>query len=169
MRTLTDATRAASERDSTSPLYIVQIDWGDGGVTRVSTFGTFAWNGSTWFGAGLKVDGFDDQGIPSRYTIADPDGAFRTLFLANGIRDRASSCWAAFRDALAGSDPMPVFVGYCDGGAYQNGTLSITLARSKSVRGTTPRQRIGPGIGVNYTGTPGEVVKWGTDRFTLEV
>ena len=32
----------------------------------------------------------------------------------------------------------------------------------------TPRERIGPAIGVNFTGSPGEVVRWGKQRITLD-
>lgn len=166
MRTVSTPTTAALAGPSTRPIVFIEISWG-AASSKLCSFGTRDWNGSTWQGAGIAITGYDDYGAPTGFSIVDEGFEFRTLMLANGVRDRDVSVWQGDESALDDDDPAQIFAGVADSGSVANGKFTVALARAASDRNYTPRERIGPAIGVNFTGTPGEVVKWGKNRITL--
>jgi hypothetical protein len=151
----------------TQPAYLVEIQWPTFS-TRLCTFGTVEWNGSTWQGGGVEIGSMDSAGTPSQLTLADPDFAYRTLVLADGIRDRRVNIWLADMGALEAGDPVPLFAGFADRADIGSGRVTVTLDRLTSRRQFTPRERIGPAIGVNFVAPPGLVVTWGRTKITLE-
>ncbi len=159
MRPVSAATLTATAKPVTRPAYLVEIDW-DTFSTRLCTYGTVAWNGNTWSGAGLTVNGFDDTNKPSSITLADPDAAFRTLVLAIGIRDRLIQVWKADISALNTADPVALFYGYGDQADIADGKVNISLGWRNSNKARTPRERIGPGIGVHFVAPAGHTFYW---------
>jgi hypothetical protein len=158
---------AAAGAGVTTPAYLVEIVWPTLS-THLCTYGTVDWNGSTWIGGGLEVGSFNDTGLPQRLVLADPDYSYRTLVLADGIRDRRINIWLADLSALGADDPVPVFAGYADQVDIAAGRVTVTLDRATSSRQFTPRERIGPAIGVNFMAPPGFVLSWGTTKITFE-
>lgn len=141
------------------PCHLVQIEW-VGLTSRLCSHSTQSWNGQTWDGAGLELDGWDARGAPSRLILADPDYAWRTLVLGSNVRDRRITVWKAFIGALAVDDPVELFAGFGDTADIADFQVAIRLGGNVSGRMFSPRERIGPAIGVNFTATPNETFKW---------
>jgi hypothetical protein len=163
---VTDAMLVAVSRPITRPAYLVEIDW-DTFSTRLCTYGSVEWNGNTWAGGGITVNGFDDTNKPSSFTLVDPDAAYRTLVLSVGIRDRLIQVWKCDVSALATPDPVALFYGYADKADIANGKVTITVGWTNSNRARTPRERIGPAIGVNFVAPPGFTIHWGDQTIVL--
>lgn len=165
-RSVTAETLAQAGAGSARPLYFVEIEWPTFS-SRLCSYGTLSWGGGTWSGAGIEVGDFDETSAPSRITIADPDNVFRTLILADGIRDRPIRIWKAYADALDSADPIEIFAGVGDGGTVRHGRVVIDLGRTVSRWDQTPRERISPAFGVNFTAPPGTKVHWGGTTLVL--
>lgn len=166
-RTVSSAMLAALGAGATSPGYLVEIQWASFS-SRLSTYGTQSWNGQTWAGGGVVVRDFAPDGLPSEIELADPDSAYRTLILGDGVRDRRVNVWLADAAALAPTDPLHIFSGYADGASIASGRVVIRLDRSSASRQFAPRDRIGPMIGCNWLAPPGTRVSWGQSTLILE-
>ena len=166
-RTVTGAMLTAAGSRSSRPAYLVEIVWSSF-ASHLCTYGTVAWNGVTWSGSGVDVLDFNDEGIPGRIVLADPDAAFRTLLFSDGLRDRTVRVWKCDIAALAVADPVPVFAGYADGCDAGGGRVTFGLDLSTCDREFCPRERIGPSIGVNYVAPPGTRIVWGGSVLVLE-
>lgn len=166
MRTVSSATQTEAAKGVTQPCYLVQIEW-IGATSYLCTHSTQAWAGNTWLGGGLSVDQFDDVGRPRRITLVDPDAAFRTLILVSGSRDRRITIWKAYVGALAAADPVSLGVCYGDGAEVSAGRVTINLGPIVSSRVFSPRERIGPSIGVNFVAAPGAIVRWNGQQIVM--
>ena len=167
MRTdVSAATLAAVADNATSPAYFVEIIW-DTFSSKFCTYGTVNWAGSSWLGSGLEVGGFDDYGRPTTITITDSDNAIRTLVLTKGVRDRRINLWKGYIGALADVDPVALPVSYGDSCDIGGNKVQITLGGKAGGREFTPRELIGPRIGVNFTAAPGTKVAWGQQTLVL--
>lgn len=164
-RTVTDATLGKATAGVSQPAFLLQIDW-IGLTTRMCSHSTVAWNGQTWVGSGLIVS-FDQTGKPTGVTIADPDAAYRTLALGSGLSDRRVQLWKGYIGALATSDPVGLFDGFADGFDAASGRVTFALDYAMTGRQFTPRERIGPGIGVNWGAAPNTKVYWANQIITL--
>ena len=160
------ATQTAAANNATRPSYLVEIVW-DTFSTKLCTYGSVDWNGSTWLGAGLAVDFDDTTGRATQLTFTDSDASFRTLVLLQGVRDRRINVWKAYIDALADIDPVPLAVAYGDACDIAGGKVVVNLGGKAGGREFTPRQRIGPGIGVNFTAPPNAKVTWGSQTIVM--
>jgi hypothetical protein len=158
-RPVSASTLAQASAGAAAPLYFVEILWPTFS-SRLCTFGDLSWNGGDWHGAGVEVGDFDDQGTPSRLTLADPDYIYRTLVFAEGIRDRRVMIWKAYADALDADDPIGIFDGVADSARYARGRLEVRLGRNGSAYDQTPRERIAPAFGFNWLAPPGTKVPW---------
>jgi len=157
-RSVSSATVAKASANVSQPCYLLQIDW-IGITTRMCTHSTI--------GAGLSVT-FDQTGRPSSVTLADPDAAYRTLALGSGLSDRRVQLWKAYIGALANADPVALFDGYADGFDNFQGRTTFALDYSMTSRQFTPRERIGPNIGVNFLGAPETRINWANQILVLQ-
>lgn len=167
-RPISTGTLAAAGAGSSSPIWFLEVDWSASFASYLSSYGAATWGGQTWVGAGLVVDDFGPDGKPSRVTLTDTDAAFRTLQLTNGLRDKRIRLWKGYAAALGSGDPVRMFDGYADGAEWSNGKLSFALDWASSDLTLTPRERIGPNIGVNFTATPGTKIWWNGQTLTME-
>lgn len=165
-RSISSPTATALAAGASRPAYLVEIVWATFS-SRLCTYGTVTWAGSTWAGEGVALSGFDADGIPSEITLADPDAAYRTLIATDGARDRRVNVWQADVAALATNDPIPIFAGYADGVVADRGRVVIGLDLRSADREFCPRERIGPAIGVNYVAPPGTRIQWGNSILVL--
>lgn len=167
MRTdVSAATLAIVANNATQPVYFVEIVWATFS-SKFCTFGTLDWNGSTWLGSGLVVANFDDSGRPTQITISDFDFAIRTLVLTQGIRDRRINLWHGYATTLGALDPVQLPVSYGDACDIAGGKVVINLGGKAGGREFTPRELIGPRIGVNFTAPPGTKIPWGSSFIVL--
>lgn len=164
-RTVTPSTATQAGANVSQPCYLLQIDW-LGITTRMCSHSTITWNGQTWISAGFIV-AFDQNARPTSITLADPDAAYRTLVLAGGISDRRVQLWKAYIGALATSDPVGLFDGFGDGADMFGGRVTFALDYSQTARQFTPRERIGPAIGVNFIGAPDTKINWANQVLVL--
>lgn len=158
-RIVTSETLAQAGAGSARPAYFAEIRWPTFS-SRMCTYGTVTWDGSEWHGAGLEFGDFDESGAPSRMAIVDPDYTFRTLVLTEGLRDREILLWFGYIDALEAEDPLQVFKGVADGVRISRGRIDAQLGRNGSAWDHTPRERIAPAFGINFTAPPGTKVVW---------
>lgn len=166
-RPVSSPTLAAAGAGASRPSWFLQIDWPDFS-TRLCTQGEQTWNGYTWAGGGFEISGFTQDGKPSGIVLIDPVAAYRTLVLTYGIRDKFIQLWKGYLGALANNDPVLIFPGYADGYDIGSGRVSFGLDWQSSGRQFSPREWIGPPIGVNFTATPGTTVKWGDTVIKIE-
>ena len=75
--------------------------------------------------------------------------------------------WKAYIGALATSDPVMIFQGFANGYSCSRGRVSFGLDWGTNYRQMSPRERIGPTIGVNFTAAPDTVFLWGNVRITI--
>lgn len=165
-RSISSPTATALAAGVSRPAYLVEIVWSTFS-TRLCTYGTVTWAGSSWVGGGVNVGGFNEDGIPSELTLADPDAAYRTLIATDGARDRRVNVWKADMSALAAGDPIPIFAGYADGAVAERGRVIMGLDLRSADREFCPRERIGPAIGINYVAPPGTRIQWGNSILVL--
>ncbi len=166
-RDVSSPTQTAAGAKHSRPGFFLQIDW-SGFSSRLCSFDAKPWNDFEWVGSAFQVSSFEKDGKPEKITILDPDGSFRTLALADKIRDRTVQLWMGYMDALADDDPVLIFKGAADGFDWANGRMSFGLDWHRSAKQFTPRDSITPAIGVNWTAIPGTTVTWGDRVFKLE-
>ena len=166
-RSVSSALLTAVGAGATQPVYFVEIQWPTFS-SYLCSHSTQTWNGTLWVGGGYDLVSFDESGRPQQLLLADPDFAYRTLVLANGIRDRRINVWMSDVAALDVGDPVKLFGGFADRAEMGGGRMNISLERNTSSRQFTPRERIGPGIGVNFIAPPGLKVFWSSTWITLE-
>jgi hypothetical protein len=167
MRTVSSPTQAQAASGANQPCYFIKIEWASL-ISYLCTHSTRTWNGQSWSGSGVDVGQFDDFGRPRRIVLADPDNAWRTLLLGSGIRDRRITIWQGYVDALAVGDPIEIGVGYGDKGKAAGNRVTIDVGPLVSSRVFTPRERIGPSIGINFVATPGSKVRWNGQDLVME-
>lgn len=158
-RSVTSATLAQAGAGVSAPAWFLQIDWA-ASTTRLCSYGAQTWNGQAWAGGGFTVREFGQDSKPAGVMLVDPSVAYRTLALSDGIRDRLVQLWKGYIGTLADPDPVLLFRGYADGCEIGAGSVSFNLDWQSSARQFSPRQRIGPGIGVNFTATPNTTLRW---------
>lgn len=166
-RIISSPTQAQAEAGANQPAWLVKIEWATM-TSYLCSHSTQTWNGQTWAGAGIELDAWDQRGAPGRLILADPDYAWRTLVLGSGIRDRQISIWQCFVDALATDDPVEVFVGYGDAADIAGWRVAIAIGGNISGRTFSPRERIGPAIGVNFMASPNDVIRWNGQEIRFE-
>lgn len=157
---------AAAGAGGSRPVYFIEIVWATFS-SKLSTYGNLSWNGATWSGESVELGEFDELGVPGSIALIDPSHAYRTLTLTDGARDRPVNIWLADAGALAAGDPVALFSGYADGCEISPQRITIHLDRSQASRQFSPRERIGPAIGVNFTAPPGVVIAWRNNIITL--
>lgn len=168
MRTLSTPTTALVTAQDTAPAYLVLVDF-DSGPVRWCTRETVTWAGQTWLGASLTVEPPTDTTNTGRLVFTDPDALVHALIFAGAFKSRAVDIWKFWGAALATDDP--VHMGRCvtAGADSAQGKRTINLVRHRATLLQSPRQIIGPSIGVNYLAAPGEQIAWGAAILTLEV
>jgi hypothetical protein len=166
-RTVTAQTLAQAGAGVSAPMYFLKINWLTA-TTRICSYGPQNWNGEVWDGGGFTVRQFGQDSKPQGISLVDNTGAYRTLVLSDGIRDRLVQLWKGYLGALAASDPILLFKGYADGCEVNNGVVSFNLDWQNSTRQFSPRQRIGPSIGVNFCATPNTTLRWGGAVIKIE-
>ena len=164
-RTVSSPTQAAAGAGVSQPLYLVEIDWST--AVYLCTHSTQTWGGQTWLSADVRMS-FDSKGMPTSIDLSDPTDAYRTLLLTEGVTNKRVAVWKAYIGALAISDPVSIFDGYGDGGTARNGRMSFNVGRAQTGRQFSPRQRIGPAIGVNFVAVPKTKVVWSGQTIVLE-
>lgn len=167
-RPLSTGMLATASSGSNSPLFFIEIDWTPSFASYLCSYGALTWNGQAWVGANVAISDFGPDGKPARIILGDTDAAFRTLLLGNGLRDKRIRIWKAYREALSSADPILLFDGYADGSDWADGKLSFNLDWTSSDVTTTPRERIGPGIGVNFVAAPNTKISWAGQILVLE-
>lgn len=165
-RPVSSATLTKAGAPQAEPLYLLEIDWSP--IVYLCSHSTQSWGGQTWTGAGFAISSFDAAGKPTRLTLADPDNAYRTMVLGARITDKRIVLWHGYLGALATADPVCLFDGYADGCEFANGRAMIDLDWQTSNRQFSPRDRIGPLIGVNFVATPGEKINWNGQVLVIE-
>jgi len=166
-RPVTAPTLAAAGARVSRPAWFLQIDWSNFS-TRLCTGGEQTWNDFVWAGGGFEISGFTQDGKPNGITLIDPSHDYRTLVLTDGIRDRFIQLWKGYVDELADDDPALIFQGYADGFDIAKGRVSFALDWQASSRAFSPREMIGPAIGVNWCAVPGTSFTWGGSTYKLE-
>lgn len=166
-RRITSATLDQASAGVSQPLYFLQIDWSDASVSRLCTHSARAWNGQSWTAAPIAIT-FDRLNRPTAITLTDFDATYRATILASGLSDCRVRLWQGYVDALAAADPMQICDGYADGCEVGGGKVTFGVEYVVTPRQFSPRERIGPRIGVNFLGTIGETVRWGGTVITLD-
>lgn len=149
--------------------HFIEIEWGTFS-SKFCTYGTLAWNGSTWNGEGVELGAFDADGRPLLLLIADPAAAWRTVFLVHGVRDRRINCWEVDISALGVDDPVLLPVSYGDAFSWdgESGRLSLHLGAGTSRAQFTPRERLGPAVGINHIAPANLTMQWGDRIVTFK-
>jgi hypothetical protein len=166
-RPVSSPTVAAAALGVGQPSYLIEIAW-QTQTSRLCTYGDLTWNGYAWSGEGVSISAFEPSGRPSAVTLVDPFAVYRTMVVATGIRDRLIKVWKCYVDALATADPVMLFKGYADRASIDGGGVTITLDWNANRRQFTPRERIGPSLGVNFVAPPGTRVRWGNQTFVID-
>lgn len=166
MRVVSAPTLAQAASGVAQPCHFVRIDWAT--ITSyLCSHSTRSWAGQTWIGADVAIR-FDSNARPTDITLADYDAAYRTLVLASGATDRRVRVWQGYVDALDAADPVLLFDGYADGAEIASGKITISVDYPQTGRAFSPRERIGPRIGVNHLAAVGETIRWGSTTITLD-
>lgn len=164
-RSVTSPTLTKAGAGVSEPAYLLQVDW-ISLTSRMCTHSTVVWQGVDWLSGGFAV-AFDKNGSPSTITIADPDATYRTLVLLSGLSERRVRLWKAYIGALGDDDPVALFDGFADGCDVAGGRVNFSLDYNVSARQFSPRERIGPNVGVNFIGAPDTKVYWAGQILTL--
>jgi hypothetical protein len=157
-RPVTGPTLAQAGAGAAKVGWLLEIDWST--PVYLSSYGDVSWSGQQWKGAGLKVGDFADSGKPNDVTISDPIAELRTIVLTDGLRDKNVMLWKVYPDAVGADDPLLLFDGFADGVEISGGKVSFGLDWASTSRMFTPRERIGPSIGVHFVAIPGTKISW---------
>lgn len=170
-RTLTPAAAAAAGRTVTRPLYLVEIQWATGPVSRLSSGADVSWNSLSWSGnAKLSVSGITATGNAEQagqLSLGNVDLAFGALALGS-IADTPVRIWHAHADALGVADPHLVFDGVVDSAEVSEQTVTLALGPASSRAVFAPRLTVGPDAGFTVLLPAGTKIPVGNQVFILE-
>jgi hypothetical protein len=169
MLTLSSALDAAVSANWTKGVWLVQIA-SPTTVYRITNWDELiTWGGYDWTPAPLEVRGLQKGLGDARngsLVWTDLDITWWTLALNDELSGAQVDVWRG--DADVGDDAAYTFSGLTGGPAHEDGITTVDLINEVTDTGTSPRQRIGPAIGVQYMQPAGSVFTIGGVNYRLQ-
>lgn len=165
--TLLDALAAPATR----PGYFIEYLFST--PVRHCTRGTIEWNGNEWVAWDVRVSGIDVNGAQASQrgtlSIRDPDFAFSTLVLDEGISERPINIWKFYGDLPELGDAVQIFSGVGDSASIDaaNARTELALAFAGGRTLSSPRRYITRDQGFSQLPAPGTIINWGGENFAL--
>jgi hypothetical protein len=129
--------------------------------------GERTWRGLTFLGWNFSVSGMTDAASGGTLTIADPNAAYRTLVLTDGLADQPVRIWQFYDGALGDGDPVEHFRGVAGAASWRRGQISTKLQRVNSRSTLSPRSLMSPETGYNFLAPKGTSFRWGDKQIEL--
>jgi hypothetical protein len=148
MRILSPALIAELALTVTRPGYLVSVGFST--PQYYSTLGTVTWDGHTWLGTSIKVDGLQrttKTGRDALLRFGDSDQAIAAIALNEGVTDRAIKIYSVY--AGAPSDAVLELSGAGDACEVNGDSTTISVAEFSTSRAMLPRRRVGKETGFN--------------------
>lgn len=168
MKTLSSALSAALGAPVQRPAVLVEIAFDT--VRRWSSMADVTWDGHTWTGQGMNLEGLQVLPLQVRglLALANTDGAISTLVLAEGVQDRVVRIWGY--DAAATNTSDVVWLADAVGAAAdvstKTGEVRIAL-RHRAEFVLAPRVYVTPAAGFNQLLPAGTALRINGIDFTL--
>jgi hypothetical protein len=164
MRNQTANSQAASQATIIKPGYLVEIAWPT--IVRLSTRGNQTWGGYAWTrGKIISIRPMDGGSLE----LLSADTGFQAMVLTHGASDVGCRVWSYYADALGDDDPILVFAGVLDGASeISRDKVALGLSAEHARTLYSPRQRLGPEIGITRMSPAGTRITWGGQTYTLE-
>ncbi|MBK6742530.1 MAG: hypothetical protein IPG66_05935 [Hydrogenophilales bacterium] len=169
-RDLSTAFIAAGQARVADPAYLIEIVWSATLTSRFSSRGDQSWNGVTWQSgrvAKFQPLPWDGAGGRGRLDLLNADYLIGAIVGNQVCSDVPVRAWIFYGDDPAVGDVLRLPDAAIDSVPDIGAIVRLDLAADNMGMLYSPRQWIGPGVGVNHVDPPGTVIHWGEQRMVI--
>jgi hypothetical protein len=167
MKSLSGALAAALAAPVQRPALLVMVAFPT--VQRWSSRATVSWDGFTWTGADLRLDGLQVQPlrVAGTLVLGNADGVAGSLVLSHGVQDRAIAIYGY--DAAATALADVVWLADAVGAGAQVGATEVRIElRHRAEFTLSTRTYVGPAAGFTQLLPAGTVLRINGQAMQLE-
>ena len=166
-RDLSPAFVSAGQARIADPAFLIEIIWSDVLTTRFSSRGDQSWNGEAWTsGRVVKYQPmpWDSAGGRGRIDLQNADNLVGAIVGNQVCTNVPVRSWLFYGTDPAVDDVLRLPDAVIDAVPEIGAVVRLELAADNMGMLYSPRQWLGPEVGVNHIDPPGTVIHWNGER-----